>query len=218
MANSSLKDRKPRKTELSPGDRRDRSKGSKPVVIVLLGIVAILIVFGLLKSLDASREEENVSDGPVILPVDDSMTFEFSLTSSGKHAVALTPGDVFTVSYKIYRTDKDADFQIYAVQNEIEFDPEIFELIEDSISCGYTTSIHSYDNGRCRIYMNAFSPSPSGFKYIQGAEFGSFSLKISDNATPGSYEITSNNCKITDQGGQSLYKSTVKNVTVEINN
>ena len=108
------------------------------------------------------------------------------------------------------------DFVIYAVQNEIEYDSSVFELIEDSISCGYTYSIHDYDGGVSRIFMNAYAVTPAGFDYKQGAEFGSFTLRVKEDAPAGKYDITSNEYGMAAQGGYSLYSSTVRDLTVEI--
>lgn len=186
----------------------------RATIMVLIGLIVILLLFIIIPKND--RETEILPTGTVPLSEDDSMSFEFNLTSSGKHSVSLSPGERFTVSYRIYRTDNDEDFPVIAVQNEIEFDPGIFELVEDSISCGYTTSIHTYEDGRCRVFMNAYSVSPQGFEYKQGAEFGSFDLKVRDDASPGSYQITSNRCEMVSPGGEALYSFTVKDLTVKI--
>lgn len=190
-------------------------KKRKVTLSVSIAFVVLLLVFGTFIILEARNSKQPEPDY-IPLANDDSMSYEFNLTASGKHTVKVSAGDSFTVSYKIYRTDADTDFNIYAVQNEIEYDPSVFELVEDSITCKYTVSLHSYDDGRCRVFMNAFSSSLSGFEYKQGAEFGSFTLKVKDDAEPGSYTITSNNCGMAVPGGGALYSHTVNDLTVEI--
>ena len=191
------------------GRKKDIVATALIIICVFLYILGAYVISG--------RSEKQNQSGTVPLSEDASMRFEFNLASSGRHSIDVMPGDTFTVSYRIYRTDSDSDFVIHSVQDEIEFDTDVFELIEDSISCGYTVSIHQYDGARCRIFMNTYAVTPEGFEYKQGAEFGAFTLKVKDSALAGSYDITNNNCEMSASGGYSLYAHTVKDLTVKIN-
>ncbi|MBR2780437.1 MAG: hypothetical protein IKD81_03375 [Eubacteriaceae bacterium] len=206
-----------RKTADNAAVRKKKIGIKKKSVFLAVAVGIIVFVAALLAAGSLGGRGDDPDPGvPVLLPEDDSMSFEFNLTASGKHSVTVAPGDTVTVLFRLYRTDTDADFSVYAVQNEIEFDTGVFELVEDSISCRYTVSVHSYEDGRCRIYMNTFSTSPSGFVYTQGAEFGSFTLRVKDDVPPGTYQIASMNYKMSASGGRALYASTSKDVEVEV--
>ena len=206
------------KSKNTPANKRvkkikwGRKKDIAVTALIIIGV--LLFIIGSYAISEQSKGEEQA--GPVPLSEDASMRFEFNLASSGKHSIDVGPGEAFTVSYRIYRTDSDSDFIIHSVQDEIEFDTDIFELIEESISCGYTVSIHQYDGARCRVFMNTYAATPAGFEYKQGEEFGSFTLKVRDSAPAGSYDITNNNCEMSASGGYSLYSHTVKDLTVNI--
>ena len=191
-----------------------KRKKRDSIIMVSLILFVLLVVFGVYSLQNRNNGPEPT--GPVPLEEDDSMKVEFNLTAGGKHTVSISPGESFTVTYRIYRIDKDSDFIIHSVQDEIEFNTDVFELIQDSISCGYTVSIHDYDGARCRVFMNTYAITPEGFEYKQGAEFGSFTLKVKDNAPFGSYEITNNSCEMAAPGGFSTYAYTVRDLTVNI--
>ena len=210
------KDLKIRDNENKNTKRTNVKKGKKKrdtVVMVSIVFLVLLVVFGVYSILNINVHP---SSEPSPLKEDESMRFEFNLTSDNKHTISVSPGESFTVTYKIYRTDADSDFVIHAVQDEIEYDSSVFELIEDSISCGYTVSIHDYDDDKCRIFMNTFAVTPEGFEYKQGAVFGSFTLKVKSDAASGSYDITNNNCEMSASKGYALYAFTVKDLTVTI--
>lgn len=59
-------------------------------------------------------------------------SFLFQLAVDGKDTVNVNPGDVITVAFTLKRTDADEAYTIYAMQNEIEYDSQFFELVEGS--------------------------------------------------------------------------------------
>ncbi len=150
------------------------------------------------------------------LPEDDSLSFVFDLSSGGEHNMTASGGDTVTVEYRLFRADEDSSFMIHAVQNEIEFDTDVFELVEDGISCSYTVSTHDYGNGKTRIYMNTFSAVPDGFEYEQGGLFGAIVLKVKEDAPAGTYIISSENYKMSTSTGMAFYSSSSEDLNVEI--
>ena len=64
--------------------------------------------------------------------VDSSKSYLFELSIDGsdtKHAAA---GDIVTVLLTLKRTDKDEGYTMYAMQDEICYDPAFFELVQGS--------------------------------------------------------------------------------------
>ncbi len=184
------------------------------MVLAMFGLIFLIAVFYYLSGGEVAPDEGIDTIQPI--PEDESMSFEFNLTSDSKHIVTLKPGDTFKVVYRLYRTDKDEDFNLYAVQNEIEYDPSVFVLDTETISSRFKTSIHSVSDNANRIFMNMFSAVDAGFDYKQGDVFGSFVLKVREDALPGSYDITSNNCRMSNYDGTASYKCTVNDLTIEI--
>ena len=202
------------------------------IAIIVLCIVIIAVIFVIRNhsedgpDTDPLHPENNASNsessgepepsGGNKLPEDDSMSFVFDLSSGGEHEVTASAGDTVTVEYRLFRTDADSSFMIHAVQNEIEFDSDVFELAEDGISCSYTVSIHDYGNGKTRVYMNTFSAVPDGFEYEQGGIFGTIVLKVRENAPAGAYIISSENYKMSTSTGMAFYSSSSEDLKVEI--
>lgn len=176
---------------------------------IVLGVIVIALLI-----LWSTGQEDDQSTGPIALPVDSSMRFEFNVAGNGMHQLEVSRGDIITVEYKLYRLDANEDFPVYAVQNEIEFDTAAFRLIEDSIQSAYTTSVHQLDGGGCRVFMNTFSSGPDGFTYGQGAVFGSFQLEVLANE--GTYEVTSNDYEMSCKGGESLYEAVSNDLSVTV--
>ena len=58
--------------------------------------------------------------------------FRYELTVDGKDTVEVTQGDVITVTLHLYRTDAEAPYTMYAMQDEIRYDSTFFELVEGS--------------------------------------------------------------------------------------
>lgn len=204
-------------TNRNPSQRsRKKSRKQDTIIMLLLVMVVLLMTFCVYVMIDKYKSNEQPEIDPKPLSENDAMTFEFNLTSSGRHAIELSPGDTFTVVYRLYRNDEDSDFVIYAVQNEIEYDSSVFELIEDTLSSSYNVSVHDFGNNKYRVFMNAFSTVSTGFEYKQGSEFGSFTLRVRDDAPSGSYDITSNDCGMSAPGGYAVYSYSVKDLTVTI--
>lgn len=195
--------------------RVSREKRKRDIVsmvsIILLSMFAMFAMYSLLDKGDNSE-----TSGPAPMAEDDSMMFEFDITSSEKYTIDVLPGEVFTVTFRIYRMDADSDFIIHSVQNEIEFDSSVFELNEESISCDYRVSVHEFARGKTRLFMNAYAVTAEGFEYIQGETFCSFTLTVKDNAPAGSYYITNNEYEMSDSEGHAKYAIAVKDLTVNI--
>lgn len=91
--------------------------------------------------------------------VDSSKSYLFELSIDGgdtKHAAA---GDIVTVLLTLKRTDKDEGYTMYAMQDEICYDPAFFELVQGSAmsAAAIETTDISLRGGLRAFYMNFVS-------------------------------------------------------------
>ena len=90
---------------------------------------------------------------------EDAKAFSFELTVDGKDTKEVKNGDIITVVLRLKRTDKSEDYTMYAMQDEIRYDSQFFELVNGSavLSDGIvSTDIAMVD--QCRgFYMNYLS-------------------------------------------------------------
>lgn len=111
--------------------------------------------------------------------VDDSMSFLFELTVDGGDTKEVKHGDVITLVLKLKRTDSSDLYTMYAMQDEIRYDSQFLELVEDSmmLSPGIaTTDIGRGDRFR-EFYMNYLSMS-GGAQWKSETLIGSVQFRV----------------------------------------
>ena len=59
-------------------------------------------------------------------------TFDFVLAVDGEREVAVSTGDIITVTLTLRRTDSQKEYTMHAMQDEICYDKSFFRLVEDS--------------------------------------------------------------------------------------
>ena len=146
---------------------------------------------------------------------DESRSFSFDLSIDGGSEKAAVAGDVITVSFTLRRTDSAGDYPMYAMQNEILYDPAFFELVEGSTMTApgiETRDLGLRDGGRA-FYMNFVSLTGSDTWKAQTL-VGSFQLKVV--GTEGSSVIRSSSCFVATRDGQEHYASTQQDATVTL--
>ncbi len=151
-----------------------------------------------------------------VLPVsavDNSMQFNFDLSVDGAHTKNVITGDIITVVFTLQRTDSEKNYTVYGVQNEIEYDPEFFELVDGSalLMPGIDQSNISLVNGNHRFYMNYLSLG-GGTEWSALTTLGSFQLRVI--AETGVSHICSNAYFVSTADGTDSYASTKEDVTV----
>lgn len=67
-----------------------------------------------------------------VMAVDESQSYLFELSIDGSGTKQAAPGDIVTVALALKRTDADEGYTMYAMQDELCYDPEFFELVENS--------------------------------------------------------------------------------------
>ena len=146
---------------------------------------------------------------------DNSREYFFELSVDGSDTKTVRTGDIITVVFKLKRTDSDQSYQMYGTQDEIRYDSEFFELVENSalLSDGiHTTDIGLRGNYR-EFYMNYVSFS-GGEEWNAERLVGSFQLKVI--AKSGVTKITNQDYSVSTSNGMDSYKATCQDVTIVI--
>lgn len=146
---------------------------------------------------------------------DDSKAFSFELSVDGKDTKEVETGDVITVVLRLKRTDKSEDFTMHAMQDEIRYDSQFFELVEGSavLSNGIvSTDIAMVDQYR-EFYMNYLSMS-GGEQWKADSMVGSFQLKVI--GTSGVATISNQDYLVSVKDGSESYKCDASDVTIII--
>ena len=106
----------------------------------------------------------------------------FALTVDGESVRAASPGDTLTVRFSVLRTDAAAPFSLFAIQNEIEFDMDFFEFVENSVVTRYANadaSLQTRVQGQQIVKASALG----GPEYAAEQVFCEFQLKVKSAAT-----------------------------------
>lgn len=154
----------------------------------------------------------------LVLPAyaaDESRSFSFDLSIDGGSEKSAVVGDVLTVTFTLRRTDSAEDYPMYAMQNEILYDPAFFELVEGGTmtASGIETQDLGLRDGSQALYMNFVSLTGNDTWKAQTL-VGSFQLKVI--GTDGSSAIRSSNCFVSTRDGQSHYAATQTDAVVSL--
>ena len=146
---------------------------------------------------------------------DESRSFSFDLSIDGGSEKTAVVGDVLTVTFTLRRTDSAEDYSMYAMQNEILYDPAFFELVEGGTMTASGIEIQDLGlrDGSHALYMNFVSLAGSDTWKAQTL-VGSFRLKVI--GTDGSSAIRSSNCFVATRDGQSHYAATQTDAVVSL--
>ena len=139
--------------------------------------------------------------------------YRYELTVDGKDTVEVNTGDIITVTLHLYRTDAEEPYTMYAMQDEILYDSEFFELVENSAMLGsgiQSTDIAMVDNHR-EFYMNFLSLS-GGARWESKTRVGSFQLKVTGES--GVTTITNEDFLVSKQNGIDRYECESNVLTV----
>ena len=140
-------------------------------------------------------------------------TFDFRLSADDLDTKLVSNGDVITVTLNLNRTDSNDAYTMYAMQDEIVYDPEFFELVEGSerVFTDVRTTDIMLRGHRRAFYMNYLSLA-GGSKWNARQQVGTFQLKVI--GTSGVSRISNTEYLVSRQG--SSLGSTAQGVTVII--
>ncbi len=148
------------------------------------------------------------------LAMDNSRSFQYTLLSEGQNQIRVEPGQVFTVTVTLSRTDAAEDWAMHAWQTEVAYDAVGLELVEDSIrpASGIGSSFHA-GAGENRVFFNSYSFSKSGKAYPASLEVGTFQLKA---RWGGEYTIHNVNYLVGTPGGMDRYECASGDLAVTV--
>lgn len=146
---------------------------------------------------------------------DTGRTFAFDLSVDGGAEKNAATGDEITVTFTLRRTDSAEAYTMYAVQNEIVYDPAFYELVDGSVmtAAGVQTKDLGLRDGNRSLYMN-FVSLTGGETWRADTVVGSFRLKVI--GTAGSGAVRSSNCFVSTRDGADQYASTCQDVRVSV--
>lgn len=139
--------------------------------------------------------------------------FRFELSVDGGETKQVRTGDIITVVLRLKRTDGTDSYTMYAMQDEIRYDSDFFELVEGSAMLREgiaSTDIGMRDNYR-EFYMN-FLSTAGGETWEADTLVGSFQLKVI--ATSGVTKITNQDYLISTKDGSGSFACTGNELTI----
>lgn len=150
---------------------------------------------------------------PTAFAADNSWKYLFELSVDGKATKEAQPGDIITVVFTLNRTDSSSDYEMYAMQNEIRYDSEVFKLVEGSamLSDGISTAEIGLRDSFREFYMNFVSLS-GGETWKASRLVGSFQLEVI--GTSGVSKITNQDYLVSTADGKDTYAAECQDVTI----
>ena len=147
------------------------------------------------------------------LAVDNSRSYVFDLTVNGQHEMHVMPGDIVTVVFTLDRMDSSESYTMYAVQNEIHYDDDFVEIVENGsiVAAEVETRDIALVDGNRSFYMNYVSFG-DGVQWNAKHLVGTFQLKI--NGTSGATVLSNNNFKVSLRDGSDVYEATANDMTL----
>lgn len=169
---------------------------------VIAGLLTVIIVGCIFQSFAYAEDVQKTSP-----------LFEFELTSNESGTVEVSPGDVITINLHVNRTDEDEPYEMYAMQDEIQYDSDFFELVEDGTTLApdiRSTDIAGTDNSR-RFYMNYLSLS-GGTQWNTRTKVGSIQLRVVGEK--GVTKVKNTNYLVSNHEGTESFSCTAHDLTV----
>lgn len=148
-----------------------------------------------------------------VYAVDESQSFLFELSVDGQDYKEVETGEIITVVLHLERTDSDEPFTMYAMQDEIRYRSDFFELVPNGSILA--NDIHSTDvsrrGGYNEFYMNYLSLG-GGDPWNSRTLIGVFQLKVT--GTSGVEKITSEDILVPIKDGSDTYKCEANELTI----
>lgn len=151
----------------------------------------------------------------------DDMSFRFELTVNGNESASVEPGGEVSVEASLKRTDSSEGFPMYAVQYDIWYNSDIFELIADSLSGGSqnmrvsTRSLEGGRDGWSCVSASKYSSALEGDEWNNEETVVSFTLKAKK---VGSATLQSKTYSVSRTDGMSSYTSSANDAVISVEN
>ena len=140
-------------------------------------------------------------------------TFYFELSIGSKDTVEVRKGDIITVTLHLKRTDANAPYTVYAMQDEIRYDSTFFKLVENSsvLYDGVRSNDIARETPYREFYMNYVSMN-NGKQWMAKNRVGSFQLEVI--AESGVSTITNEDYMVSLPDGSDSYPCEANELTV----
>ena len=145
----------------------------------------------------------------------ETQSFVFDLKANGAPELVVSTGDIITVTLELRRTDRQKDYTMYAMQDEICYDSTFFRLVKDSDEAyeGILFSDIALRDHRRAHYLNFVSLS-GGVEWPSNVQIGSFQLEVI--GTTGAARLENTNLQVSLPDGSGSYSASGQNVTVTV--
>jgi len=145
----------------------------------------------------------------------ETQSFVFDLKANGAPELVVSTGDIITVTLELRRTDRQKDYTMYAMQDEICYDSTFFRLVKDSDEAyeGILFSDIALRDHRRAHYLNFVSLS-GGVEWPSNVLIGSFQLEVI--GTTGVARLENTNLQVSLPDGSGSYSASGQNVTVTV--
>ncbi len=150
---------------------------------------------------------------PITVLADDNRSYVIDLTVNEAHEVQTQVGEILTVTMTLKRTDSSDEATMYAMQDEIRYDPNFFEIVDGSILMMdgiEITDIELIDDYHA-FYVNFLSLT-GGENWKADTLIGSFQVKVIGEK--GSSMLKNENCLISKQDGSGSYEISANDLLV----
>jgi len=170
---------------------------------IISGVLAVLLVFSVA--------------GIAFAGEDTSRVYSFELTTDGAFSKTVQTGTVITVAFTLRRTDAAGDHSIYAMQNEIKYNPSFFELVPGSevTAADIVTRDIALIDGNREFYMNFVSFDRNN-DTLWSSDFLVGTVQFKVIATTGNSVISNENYSVFTKTGMDKYTATARNLTITV--
>lgn len=143
----------------------------------------------------------------------DEPAYIFKLSVNGRESCNALPGDTVTVTVTLHRTAGDEP--MYAMQDEVTFDPAFFALQPDSLllHSGVTSSVIPLRDGRQAVCLH-FLSFGDGEDWAAETVVASFQLKVLSRSGTG--VLSQRSFLVSSRDGMELFPVTTEDSAVEI--
>ena len=167
--------------------------------------------------------------------VDTSQSYRFEMTAesslggssgsedSGSYEIDTAEGEILTVTVTLTRTDREESYTVYVVQDNILYDTRYFELVEDSLTAGGSSSSSGI---RCSTRDMSSAGAWSGYRQITASAVQAAGRTWSNPQTvmtfqlralqEGTSQIVTESCLVSNETGTDSRLCESNDLTVRI--
>lgn len=134
----------------------------------------------------------------------DGGSYLFDLSCDGSHTRQAVTDDIITLTLTLRRTDSQDSAPMYAMQDELCYDPAFFQLVEGSAitAASIQTAELSLRDGWRSFYMNFVSLDGDGAVWPAELPVGTVQLRVIGQS--GASTVTQRSYLVSDSGGGAL--------------